>query len=106
MGQTDSFPQEAFFQNQLVFCNYHILKSPSPTEEFAAKNLCPLLCRKCWQAICSLKEAAIIVLTVSLVQVVMVPRVSYTWSRDMRGDSELNLFEACVDLKSVLSLAS
>lgn len=77
MGQTDSFPQEAFFQNQLVFCNYHILKSPSPTEEFAAKNLCPLLCRKCWQAICSLKEAAIIVLTVSLVQVVMVPRVSH-----------------------------
>lgn len=32
------------------------------------------------------------------------PCLTYTWSRDMRGDSELNLFEACVDLKSLCSL--
>lgn len=49
----------------------------SLTEEFAAKNLCSLLYRKAWQAICSLKEAAIIVLTALLVQAVTVPCLSH-----------------------------
>jgi len=92
VGQIYSFPQETLFQNQLFFCRYHILRSPSPAGKFAVKNLYPFLRRKCWQASCVLKEAAIIVLTVSLVQVVPVPwHLTYTWSMDMQGDSELNL---------------
>lgn len=43
VGQTCSFPQEAFFQNPGVFLQLpyitYILGSPSPAEEFAAENL-------------------------------------------------------------------
>lgn len=66
VGQTYSFPQEAFFQNPAVFLQLpyitYILGSPSPTEELAAENFAENLHRKCWQTICSLKGAAVIAL--------------------------------------------
>lgn len=102
------FHRKLFSRTQLFFCNYHILRSPSPTEEFAAKNLCPVLYRKCWQTICSLKEVAIIVFTVSLMQVVMVPCVSRILGPGTCEETVkwTEFVEACVDLNACLSCCS
>lgn len=91
MGQICFFPQEAFFpRTQLFFCSFCILTSPS-TVEFAAKDM-PVSIRRVLTGHTQFEGSCNYCLdSITCVSCGGTLCLTYTWSRDMWGDSELNL---------------